>query len=220
MVIPLRLKQDMHILGGGVWKFSQHDWEAWSKPLRPIHQKHHVFRPQTQPVAFTVTGQRVWPHSYTPVLTKHSRCCITLRNIYSLIFAFTVGQVLDFMGFEKSGKWLQEKSCKYLNICKIRHVSILKDKRVPWHTFLLEPPTLCPSSNLHSSKNLLVFVLNAFNSIICVVTYYSFHLAGCSDTCLTQPGYRPEHQKWWFLLVNTCWIKKRWLNEPPVLTYN
>ena len=52
--------------------------------------------------------------------------------LYSLIFAFTVGQVLDLMGFEKSGKWLQEKSCKYLNICKARHVSILKDKRVPW----------------------------------------------------------------------------------------
>lgn len=43
MVIPLRLKQDMHTLGGAVWKLSQHDREARSKLLLPIHQKHHVF---------------------------------------------------------------------------------------------------------------------------------------------------------------------------------
>lgn len=37
-------------------------------------------------------------------------CHIHLKNIYMLIFAFIAGQVLDYMGLEKLGKWFQRRT--------------------------------------------------------------------------------------------------------------
>lgn len=128
-----RLKQDTYALGGAVWKFSQRDWEARGELSLLLHHKHHVFWRQTQSMACTVTGQRVWLCSHRRMPTKLCGVAhIPSRNMYTSIFAFTADRVLDSVGFENLGNDFK-KELKMLNNLRNEIYENSEREESQWH---------------------------------------------------------------------------------------